>query len=362
MIDAVIALVYHIYNVLNYLPWFFVFVHYMTKQENSSNTKSKMEKAISIRVGTRGSSLARKQADIFVHQLNSLSETITPELVIIETQGDWKSEHGETRLSAQAGGKGQFTSALENQLMKKEIDVAVHSLKDVPSDIHHDTDLQIFLKSANPCDVFVSSKAQSLDDLEHGAIVGTASLRRQALLKKYWPHLKVEIIRGNVPTRLEKMNKGQVDALILAAAGLERLELQSTISSYLDQNIFVPCGGQGIIGIQLRKDDHHLAKILDAISCKQTSVRAHFEREFLRLLGGSCHTPIGIHAQNTHANDWNIAVFTGDPEGTFDYGFDKTFQMTSQQDAYDAAMKAAQHLMQLISSTHCKALGFNPVI
>ena len=273
-----------------------------------------------IRFGTRSSALAMEQTDMVVQALKARDPDIVPDIVTIRTSGDWSPDKGEVRLDPDKGGKGQFVSAIENRLIDGHIDAAVHSLKDVPSIMPKNVRLDHFMPSEDPRDVFVCDTARSPDDLPKGSVIGTASLRRQSLIKKLWPHLDVHVIRGNVQTRIDKMRQGQVDALILAMAGLIRLNLKEEMTHILDPDEFIPCGGQGIVAIEVMRDNHDLSKILDPLTCPGTAIRATIERAFLKIVGGSCHSPIGIHARRDNSNkEWVISSYAGTPEADITY-------------------------------------------
>lgn len=273
-----------------------------------------------IRFGTRGSALAIEQTNMVVNALQARHPDIEAEIVPIQTSGDWQPEKGEVRLDVNKGGKGQFVSAIENKLIDGKIDVAVHSLKDVPSEIPSNVRLDHFLPGEDPRDVFICDAASSPDKLPQGSVIGTASLRRQSLIKKHWPHLDVRVIRGNVPTRLEKMRNGQVHALILAMAGLIRLNLKNEMTYVLDPDKFVPCGGQGIVALQIMKSNRELGSYLDPLICPGTTLRATIERSFLKTIGGSCHSPVGIHARRSSAEkNWVLNAYAGSPMADINY-------------------------------------------
>ena len=248
----------------------------------------------SLRIGTRGSPLALVQARAVRSRLAAATgvneETI--ELVVIRTTGDTIQD----RPLADEGGKGLFTKEIEEALLDRRIDLAVHSAKDMPTILPKGLALAACLEREDPRDVFISHKARSLVELPRGASLGTASLRRQAIAKRARPDLRVTPLRGNVETRLRKLDAGEVDATLLALAGLRRLGLVKHITSIMNAEAFLPAVGQGAIGIEVRKDDTRVCDILAHIDHAETSIAIACERAFLAALDGSCKTPIAGHA------------------------------------------------------------------
>lgn len=266
------------------------------------------------RIGTRGSKLALIQTDMVAAALRAAHPDLDIEVKTILTSGDWKPEQGETRLSEVAGGKGQFAHEIERAILANEVDCGVHSLKDMPSFLPTGLVIRHVLKRADPRDAFLSNGAKRIDDLPQNAVVGTSSLRRQAMLLKHRPDLKIVPLRGNVPTRIEKLRAGQVDAAILALAGLNRLGLEHEIAGILDHDIMLPAACQGIVGIEIREDDEFAATLLNAIHDTPTGLAAAAERMALGVLDGSCHTPIGAHA--TLAGDvMTLKLLVASPDG-----------------------------------------------
>ncbi|MFA7276947.1 MAG: hydroxymethylbilane synthase [Pseudobdellovibrionaceae bacterium] len=250
-----------------------------------------------LRIGTRGSLLAKTQTGMVADALRKTHPDLQVEIIEILTSGDWKPQHGETRLMEAKGGKGQFAHEIEQRILSGEIDCGVHSLKDMPSFLPEGLQIDHFLPREDPRDVFVSFKYKSIDDLPIGAVVGTSSLRRQAFLLLRRPDLKIVPLRGNVPTRLEKLSQEQVDATFLALAGLKRLSLLGEGMNILAEDEFLPACGQGIIGIETREGDTKTAAFFDALNCARTACEATAERAVLQVLDGSCHTPVGAFAQ-----------------------------------------------------------------
>ncbi|MBN8937296.1 MAG: hydroxymethylbilane synthase [Rhizobiales bacterium] len=247
-----------------------------------------------LRLGTRGSPLALAQARM-VREGLAKAHGFDPERIAIEvirTSGDRIQD----RPLAEAGGKGLFTKELEEALIGGAIDLAVHSSKDMPTVLPPGLVLSTFLRREDPRDAFISRKASSIAALPRGATVGTASLRRQAMLLRLRPDLVVVPLRGNVETRLRRLDEGVADATLLALAGLKRLGLADTATAILDTEEFLPAVGQGAIGIELRADDNRTRDLLAPINHVATATALAAERAFLAVLDGSCRTPIGGHA------------------------------------------------------------------
>lgn len=250
-----------------------------------------------LKIGTRGSQLALVQANLVAEILRDAVGGLNVELVVIQTSGDWKPEQGETRLSAAKGGKGQFAKEIEQALLSGAVDLGVHSAKDMESHLHAGLMMRHFLTREDPRDAFISVQYQSLEEMPEGAMVGTSSVRRQAYVLNKRPDLKVVPLRGNVPTRLEKLRAGQVDATFLAVAGLNRLGLAQEITGVMSVEQMVPGAGQGAIGLEILKDNKAVAAILDKIICAETTACVLAERAALAVLDGSCHTPVGAYAK-----------------------------------------------------------------
>jgi hydroxymethylbilane synthase len=248
-----------------------------------------------LRIGSRGSPLALVQAREVQRRLAAAAgiDAAAIEIKVIRTTGDVVQD----RPLAEAGGKGLFTKEIEEALLAGSIDLAVHSSKDLPTILPSGLVLAGFPAREDVRDAFISRKAESLYALPLGAVVGTASPRRQALVKRLRPDLAVVMLRGNVETRLRKLDAGEVDATLLAVAGLKRLGLLSTATAILDPDEFVPAVGQGAIGIETRADDARTRALIQAIDDPDTRAALAAERAFLAVLDGSCRTPIGGHAK-----------------------------------------------------------------
>ncbi len=267
-----------------------------------------------IRIGTRGSALALKQTDYVCEALRRVHPDIETEIVTIKTSGDWKPEQGEIRLSEDAGGKGLFVKEIEQALLDGGIDCAVHSMKDMPSFLPEGLVIEHMLPREDPRDCFLANGVERLEDLPEGAKLGTTSMRRQSQLLALRPDLEIVPLRGNVPTRIEKLRAGQVDATILAAAGLARLGLEEETGSYLEVGTLLPAAGQGAIGVEIRADDADMRELLYGVSCLGTVLSVSAERSALQALNGSCHTPIAAYATYTHTELF-LRVMVAAPDG-----------------------------------------------
>ncbi|MBX9774012.1 MAG: hydroxymethylbilane synthase [Xanthobacteraceae bacterium] len=247
-----------------------------------------------MRIGTRGSPLALAQATMVRARLAE-AHGLAPERIevrTIRTTGDAIRD----RPLSELGGKGLFTKEIEEALAAGEVDLAVHSAKDMPTALPAGLFIAAVLPREDPRDVLISRKAHALRALPANAVVGTASLRRQALVKRLRPDLQVVSFRGNVETRLRKLDAGEVDATLLALAGLKRLGLADAATETLDAGAFIPAVGQGIIAIEAREKDAATRKLLDAINHADSMTALVTERAFLTVLEGSCRTPIAGHA------------------------------------------------------------------
>ena len=251
-----------------------------------------MSGAARLRIGTRGSALARAQTDLVCRALAAaradLAEPGALEVVVVRTTGDRVTD----RPLAELGGKGLFCKELESALLEGEIDLAVHSMKDLPTWLPEGLVIGAMLEREDVRDVLIAREAGSIAGLPQGAVVGTASLRRQAQLLARRPDLRVVNFRGNVETRLRKLAAGEVDATLLALAGLRRLSLDPGLGTVLAPEEMLPAVGQGAIGIECRTSDETARARLAAIDHPPTSVCVRAERALLAALDGSCHTPI----------------------------------------------------------------------
>ncbi len=264
-----------------------------------------------IRIATRESLLALWQAEYVATALRNAHPGLEVELVKMKSQGD---KILDTPL-AKIGGKGLFTKELEEGLLRGDADIAVHSMKDVPMELPEGLHLPVICPREDPRDAFVSNKYESLDTLPVGAVVGTSSLRRQAQLLAKRPDLKIEFLRGNVQSRLRKLDDGMYDAIILASAGLKRLELESRITEIIEVTTMLPACGQGAVGIECRTDDDEVNVMLATLNDPRTAARVLAERAMNRRLEGGCQVPIGGYAELDHG----VIVLhglVGRPDGT----------------------------------------------
>ena len=250
-----------------------------------------------LKIGTRGSKLALIQTEMVIDHLKQAHPGIEVEIVEIQTSGEWKPAQGETRLSEVDGGKGLFAKEIEQALLDGHIDCGVHSMKDMASFLPDGLVIDHFLPREDPRDAFLSNEYDSIQDLPAGAVIGTSSVRRQSFLYANKDDIKVVPLRGNVPTRIEKLRSGQADAIILALSGLIRLGLEDEVSSILEPSEMLPAAGQGAVGIETRESDDKTRSLFDAIHCNETGLCVKAERAALAVLDGSCHTPIGAYAK-----------------------------------------------------------------
>jgi hydroxymethylbilane synthase len=242
-----------------------------------------------LRIGTRGSPLALAQAHETQNRLAAAHPALKTEIAIIKTTGDKILD----RPLADIGGKGLFTKEIDEAMSAGEIDISVNSMKDVPTWLPDGIILPCMLPREDPRDAFISSTAKNIDDLRQGAVVGTSSLRRQAQILLRRPDLEVVSLRGNVQTRLRKLEAGEVDATFLAIAGLNRLGMADAATSVIPTDICLPAVGQGAIGITCRENDAHAQEILVPLNDATTHICVSAERTMLEILDGSCRTPIG---------------------------------------------------------------------
>ncbi|QPB81591.1 hydroxymethylbilane synthase [Pseudoalteromonas rubra] len=246
-----------------------------------------------LRIATRKSALALWQAEYVKAELEKFHTDLTVELVPMSTKGD---KILDTPL-AKIGGKGLFVKELEQAMLEGRADIAVHSMKDVPVDFPDGLELHTICEREDPRDAFVSNRYKSLSELPAGAVVGTSSLRRQCQIRAQRPDLVIKDLRGNVNTRLAKLDAGEFDAIILAAAGLIRLEMAERIASFVSVEDSLPANGQGAVGIECRSDDAQVQAWLAPLEHSETRMRVLAERAMNRRLEGGCQVPIGAYAE-----------------------------------------------------------------
>jgi len=245
-----------------------------------------------VRIATRKSALALWQAEYVKAQLEHFHPSIDVELVPMTTKGDVILD---TPL-AKVGGKGLFVKELEVAMLENRADIAVHSMKDVPVEFPEGLGLEVICPREDPRDAFVSNTYAKLSDLPEGAVVGTSSLRRQCQLKAKRPDLIIKDLRGNVNTRLRKLDEGEYDAIILASAGLIRLEMAERIAEFIEPEEMLPANGQGAVGIECRTDDDTIKALLAPLECYTTRCRVLTERAMNKALEGGCQVPIASYS------------------------------------------------------------------
>ncbi|OBT10210.1 hydroxymethylbilane synthase [Vibrio sp. UCD-FRSSP16_10] len=265
-----------------------------------------------LRIATRKSPLALWQAHYIKSRLEEIHQDLDIELVTMVTKGDIILD---TPL-AKVGGKGLFVKELEVAMLEERADIAVHSMKDVPVDFPEGLGLAVICEREDPRDAFVSNTYNSIDELPHGATVGTCSLRRQCQISAARPDIIIKELRGNVGTRLGKLDDGQYDAIILAAAGLKRLEMEQRIQSYLEPETSLPAVGQGAVGIECRLNDQRVLDLIKPLNDTDTSDRVLAERAMNLALEGGCQVPIGSYCVITPDNQLYLRGLVGRPDGT----------------------------------------------
>jgi hydroxymethylbilane synthase len=241
-----------------------------------------------IRIGTRGSKLALWQACFIKSEIERLFPDLDVELKIIKTTGDRITD----RPLAMVGGKGLFVKEIENALLARDIDLAVHSMKDMPGELPEGLAIGAVPKRENPFDVLISKDKCLLSDYKQGAKIGTSSLRRASQIKHVRPDITIVSIRGNLDTRIRKLKSGEYDAIVLAAAGLRRLDQENEITEYLDETVMTPAVGQGALCIETRENDGDIALIMERLDHHDTRICVTGERAFLKQIEGSCHIPV----------------------------------------------------------------------
>ena len=264
-----------------------------------------------IRIATRKSALALWQAEHVAALLEKLPEVEGVELVPMSTRGDEILDRSLQKI----GGKGLFIKELEIAMQRGDADIAVHSMKDVPADMPEGFCLAAMLERANHADALVSPNGEQLDDLPQGALVGSSSLRRQAQLRMMRPDLRVEPLRGNVNTRLAKLDNGDYDAIILAAAGLERLEFGERISQLFRPDQMLPAAAQGVVGIECREDDEELRAVLARLNHPDSVRTTLAERAIARVLEASCQSPVATFAR-IDGDRLDVTALVAMPDGS----------------------------------------------
>lgn len=264
-----------------------------------------------LRIATRGSQLALWQAEYVKARLEAAHENLQVELNIMKTRGD---KILDVPL-AKVGGKGLFVKELETALLEKRADIAVHSMKDVPMEFPEGLGLAVICEREQPTDAFVSNTYSSFDSLPQGACVGTSSLRRQCHIRNLRPDLNIEFLRGNVNTRLAKLDDGQFDAIILATAGLKRLGMGDRITEQLSIKQSLPAAGQGAVGVECRVDDEETLALLSVLHDEDTTICVTAERAMNRHLNGGCQVPIAGFAVLEEGGQVYLQGMVANPDG-----------------------------------------------
>ena len=285
-----------------------------------------------IKLATRNSPLALKQADM-VKQL--MSKNFDIKIIPMTSSGDTVSQ----KAFKQHGGKGLFLKELEESLLSKKCDIAVHSLKDVPATLNKKFKIVSISKREDSADALVSENYNCIEELPKNAVIGTSSPRRISMLKKYSRDFKIVEIRGNIQTRLKKMKDENIDGIILAAAGLHRMGLKDKIKQYLPLENFIPSAGQGILCIEYLESNHVIEKILSKHAIKKVQACADIERNFIKSLNGDCMSPIGVHAR--YKNDKiEVCAYVSDIDGQNNI-------RTKYEDASEEDVNAGEKLAQI---------------
>ena len=245
-----------------------------------------------MKIGTRGSALALTQARGIAERLKNQWPALTVDIVVIKTKGDIMQD---VPLAA-IGGKGLFVKEIEDVLLRGEIDIAVHSMKDVPAEIPDGLEITIVSEREDPRDVLVSKKGAKIEDMSAGARIGTGSLRRGFQLRHLFPHMEIVPLRGNLDTRIRKIQSENLDGIIVAAAGMRRMGWTDRITQYIPVEIMLPSVGQGVLGIEMRNDDTNTRNAASFINHPQTWREVTAERAFLKKLGGGCQLPVAAYA------------------------------------------------------------------
>lgn len=302
-----------------------------------------------IKIATRRSPLALWQANYIKDRLTQLYPALCVELVPMVTKGDVILD---TPL-AKIGGKGLFVKELENALLKGEADIAVHSMKDVPMQFPQGLGLSVICQREDPRDAFVSNSYRTLEELPAGAVVGTSSLRRQCQLNALRPDLTIQSLRGNVGTRLSKLDNGDYDAIILASAGLIRLGMAERIASFIDTEISLPAAGQGAVGIECRVDDLEVQTLLAPLADPETTACVLAERAMNNHLQGGCQVPIGGYAVISD-NQLYLKALVGKTDGS---EIIRAEGKSAVENAQELGIQVAESLLKQGADNILQALG-----
>lgn len=290
----------------------------------------------SITIGTRGSNLALRQTHWVAKQLSSIG--IETSIEVIKTTGDKITDVGLAKVGSESGTKGIFTKEIEQALLDGRIDIAVHSLKDMPTKIDAGLSIAAIPKRADARDAVVGRR---IEELHRGDRIGTSSLRRAAQMRHLRPDIAILDIRGNVDTRLKKLDEGHYDSILLASAGLHRLSLGDRIAEILDCDVMVPAVGQGALAIEARSDDDKVLKLLDPLHDTKTATEVAAERALLDALGGGCQVPLGAHA-TLEGDILTLSAVAVSPDGKLAV---KTQQTSKSDQADKLGQKTAGRLL-----------------
>ncbi|VEB21949.1 hydroxymethylbilane synthase [Avibacterium volantium] len=302
-----------------------------------------------LKIATRRSPLALWQANYIKDRLTQLYPQLTVELVPMVTKGDVILD---TPL-AKIGGKGLFVKELENALLNGEADIAVHSMKDVPMQFPEGLGLSVICKREDPRDAFVSNSYRTLDELPEGAVMGTSSLRRQCQLKALRPDLNIQSLRGNVGTRLSKLDNGDYDAIILASAGLIRLGMADRIASFIDTETSLPAAGQGAVGIECRTDDVETQQLLAPLADAETTACVLAERAMNNHLQGGCQVPIAGYAV-IRDNQLYLKALVGKTDGSL---IIRAENQSAVENSQELGVQVAESLLKQGANEILQALG-----
>lgn len=294
-----------------------------------------------IRIGTRKSKLALWQSEWVKLQIEKKFPDVRVELVKITTKGDKILDVPLAKI----GDKGLFTKEIEDAMLRGEVDIAVHSLKDVPTKLPEGLKLMAFSDREDPRDALLSNGKYTLSNLPEGAVVGTSSLRRRAQLKIIRPDLRIEDLRGNVDTRIRKLKEGNYDAIILAAAGVKRLGWEEEIDEILSPSVMIPSVSQGILGIEGREGDKEVESIVrEAVNSADSEVAATIERAFLRTVEGGCQVPLGCYAV-VNGERVHVRAFISDLNGEFFHKEEGVFNVKDLEEADKLGVSVAERLL-----------------
>ena len=261
-----------------------------------------------LKIATRKSPLALWQANHVKNLIESLDTSISVELVKITTQGDKILDKPLNDI----GGKGLFLKELEESILMDNADIAVHSMKDIPANMHEELEISAILKRDDARDVLISKKYKSLEEFPDKSFIGTSRVRRICCINSLYPKIRIKNIRGNVDTRIAKLNDLNLDGIILASAGVHRLDLGADITMYFNINSWVPAIGQGAIGVQTKKDSKDLKKLISNLNHKDTSICVNIERLVSKYFDADCSTPLGAFA-SIHDDKIKINAMIGNP-------------------------------------------------